>query len=367
MPFFVSVLHHRPSQASGLVFSIAIHIFGFANSALFLILRGPRDGLSALPDGHVWDKRSTWSSFGGADSGIVEVYQPERIEKKMKGIPLQNTMPKDSNASLPKSDLVAIGTPKPNIGEFHPPKEGKTNSVGSPPHRRAVSDTRGSMMKETLIPSNAFYRSNDILPKSHCPEVTIPQTPRLAFMSPVYHSPKFNPAVTPAELYPPSCGIYPMNPRLNMSTPALVGPNSSQKPLNTPSTPTLNRSGSLRRSLDSTLLKPRYPHHRHYPYHHPNDMYKFEPTPKYPAHPGQFYLQPYLASPRPSISTYSSGTPRRLTDKMLPPIPPQDPQQVLFEAAMRLRDSKISSYSAQWQHSGHPPPLPATYQSSPWI
>ncbi|EZF31755.1 hypothetical protein H109_01297 [Trichophyton interdigitale MR816] len=369
LPFYVSALRLWPSQASGLVSSIAVHIFGFANSALFLILRGPRDGLSTSPDGHIWDKRSTWSSFGGADSGIVEVYRPERIEKEMESIPLRNTMPKETPDSSAKSGLGVAGIPKPNIGEF-PRQEVKTSSIGPLPHSRAASETRGSVMKETLVPSNASYRSNDMVPKMHCPDVAIPQTPRLAFNSPVYHSPKFSPAVAPAELYPPTYGLYPMNPRLNVSTPALVGPNSSQKPLNMPSTPTFNRSGSLRRSLDSALLKPPYPHHRHNHYYHSNDTYKFEPTPAYPAQPAQpgpVYFQPYSASPRPSVSTYSSGTPRRLTDKTLPPIPPQDPQQVLFEAAMRLRDSQISSYSAQWQHNAHLSPLPATYQSSPWI
>ncbi|EFR03487.1 hypothetical protein MGYG_06485 [Nannizzia gypsea CBS 118893] len=366
LPFFISALRHRPSQASGLVSSIAIHIFGFANSALFLILRRPQDVLSTSADGQIWDKRSTWSSFGGADSGIVEVYRPERIEKKTDSIPLQNTISKTPHNSLSKPGLGTTGTPKPNMGEFPPSKGVKSSSVVPPPHRKAASETRGSIVKETLIPGNASYHSNDMIPKIYRPEIPMPQTPRLAFNSPVYHSPKFSPAIAPAELYPPSYGIYPMNPRLNVSTPALLGPNSPQKPLNMPSTPTLNRSDSLRRSLDSALLKPPYPHNRHNPYHS-NDTYKFEPTPTYPVHPGQVYLHPYSASPRPSISTYSSGTPRRLTDKMLPPIPPQDPQQVLFEAAMRLRDSKTSSYSAQWQHSGHLSPLPATYQSSPWI
>lgn len=285
-------------------------------------------------------------------------------------IQLRNSMPKETPDSSAKSGLGVAGISKPNIGEFPPRKEVKTSSVGPLPHIRSASETRRSVMKETLVSGNASYHSNDMVPKMHCPDVATPQTPRLAFNSPVYHFSKFSPAVAPAELYPPSYGIYPMNPRLNVSTPTLVGPNSSQKLLNMPSTPKLNRSGSLRRSLDSALLKPLYPHHRYNHYYHSNDTHKFEPTPAYPAQPAQpgpVYVQPYSASPRPSVSTYSSGTPRRLTDKMLPPIPPQDSQQVLFEAAMRLRDSQISSYSAQWQHNAHLSPLPATYQSSPWI
>ncbi|EEQ32609.1 conserved hypothetical protein [Microsporum canis CBS 113480] len=371
LPFFVTALRHHPSQASGLVSSISIHIFGFANSALFLILRGPRDVLSVSSDGQVWDKRSTWSSFGGADSGIVEVYRPERVEKKTNSIPLKKTIPKERHASIPKTGLGLSRTLKLNNGEYLPRKDSKTDSVGQPPsHRIATSETRGSFMKEALVmPSNASYHSNDITPATYGSETVMPQTPRLAFNTPVHHSPMFSPAVAPTELYPLSYGTYPMNLRLNVSTPALLGPNSSHKPLNMPSTPTLNRSGSLRRSLDSALLKPPYPNSRNNLHYHSNEAYKFENTPTYPAPPGQVYLQQYVASPKPSTSTYASSTPRRMADKMLPPIPPQDPQQVLFEAAMRLRDSKTSAsaYSAQWHQNGHLSPLPPTYQSSPWI
>ncbi|KAM5452067.1 hypothetical protein MaudCBS49596_003417 [Microsporum audouinii] len=367
LPFFVTALRHRPSQASGLVSSISIHIFGFANSALFLILRGPRDVLSVSSDGQVWDKRSTWSSFGGADSGIVEVYRPERVEKKTNSIPLKKTIPKERHASIPKTGLGLSRTPKLNNGEYLPRKDSKTDSVGQPPsHRIATSETRGSFMKEALVmPSNASYHSNDITPAIYGSETVMPQTPRLAFNTPVHHSPMFSPAVAPTELYPLGYGTYPMNPRLNVSTPALLGPNSSHKPLNMPSTPTLNRSGSLRRSLDSALLKPPYPNSRNNLHYHSNEAYKFENTPTYPAPPGQVYLQQYVASPKPSTSTYASSTPRRMADKMLPPIPPQDPQQVLFEAAMRLRDSKTSA--SAWHQNGHLSPLPPTYQSSPWI
>ncbi|KAM5464931.1 hypothetical protein MferCBS49748_005190 [Microsporum ferrugineum] len=367
LPFFVTALRHHPSQASGLVSSISIHIFGFANSALFLILRGPRDVLSVSSDGQVWDKRSTWSSFGGADSGIVEVYRPERVEKKTNSIPLKKTIPKERHASIPKTGLGLSRTLKLNNGEYLPRKDSKTDSVGQPPsHRIATSETRGSFMKEVLVmPSNASYHSNDITPAIYGSETVMPQTPRLAFNTPVHHSPMFSPAVAPTELYPLGYGTYPMNPRLNVSTPALLGPNSSHKPLNMPSTPTLNRSGSLRRSLDSALLKPPYPNSRNNLHYHSNEAYKFENTPTYPAPPGQVYLQQYVASPKPSTSTYASSTPRRMADKMLPPIPPQDPQQVLFEAAMRLRDSKTSA--SAWHQNGHLSPLPPTYQSSPWI
>ncbi|KAK2749424.1 hypothetical protein FQN57_006358 [Myotisia sp. PD_48] len=290
-------------QISRTLAIVAIHIFGLANSLLFLILRGHNNDALMKWKPKVWEKRSSWSSFGISESAVAkQMFYPIDLERNNSSLTVHtNTIHVKSKLSrppltpttYPRQEDAASARSQSHYSSRRPSSESSYTHISNDTFHPTTLDTTQS----------AHHGSNGPLSR-----------PEPLFTRRIHHSstPNSMPELAlTTNKFPRAYNA----PNLSKSTTSLPIFAAKKRHQRYQSTSSLNQ----KRSLDSLVLNPparcSCSHSRFKSDQNPSPI---SPVPRTPISLTSSH-QSYIHSPR--SYTHQNSSLRRARDKSLPPIP----------------------------------------------